>query len=61
MIRIHMHDQSLEERKLTIENHKLTKKLKKQSELQTRITALMNIITEQRDKLAKYEEKYGKI
>lgn len=61
MTRIHMHDQPLEERKLIVENHKLTKKLKKQYELQARITVLMKVITDQRDKLAEYEEKYGKI
>lgn len=61
MAKLHMHKQSLDERKLIIENHEIKKKLKKQSEMQIRIATLMNIITEQREKLARYEEKYGKL
>jgi hypothetical protein len=46
---VHLHKTaSLSERKLLVENHLLEKKLKRQSEMQSRINALMDIISRQK-------------
>lgn len=54
-------NKSLTERKLIVENHELQKKLKRQSEMQSRINALMDVIIKQRETIAEYREKFGKL